>query len=613
MLNIFDMLRRGRRLGLSVRALGFIMVLQLLSILFEVAAVALLLPIFQIIRAGQLGAADQLKGQFWDIAREVSAYVGIPITLGLLLSISFISILTRQLFSYLNNRYTTNVRLSTGNRILQKAFNQFLYARASLQDNSAVGEVSAILRTDLARALDTLFSIPRAGSALVHLTVYVVGLFVLSWPMTLLSMSMIVVVFILSRSQLGKVREYGEAFSLSNRILSKFLLERIRHARLIRLSGTEKAEAKAVYRLSKRNSDMAFRQSMIAARLALTSEPIAVAFAYLVLYIGGYELGFSLERLGVFAVILIRLMRIMQGNITQYTSVLGKLPSLERLDEFLVEAAQAREPKGGDLVFQQLDDAITFEDVSFSYTSGKVPALKNVSVAIPAQRMSALIGPSGAGKSTFIDMLPRMRLPSAGEIKFDGIPIADFSTQSLRAGIAFVPQQPQIFDSTVAEHIRYGKEDASDDEVYEAARLAGALEFIDQLPEGFDTMLGEGGKKLSGGQRQRLDIARALVRRAPILIFDEPTSALDAEAEAAFCEVLERLRTETKLTIIVIAHRLSTIAHADHIIVMKKGSVIAKGTHAELINAGGWYADAYWIQHGRSDSIRSQARQSTAV
>lgn len=169
---------------------------------------------------------------------------------------------------------------------------------------------------------------------------------------------------------------------------------------------------------------------------------------------------------------------------------------------------------------------------------------------------------------------------------------------SVRGGIAFVPQQPQIFDITASEHIRYGKEDATDEEVREAARLAGALRFIEQLPEGFDTLLGDGGKRLSGGQRQRLDIARALIRRAPILIMDEPTSALDAEAESAFRDVLRMLRRETKLTIIVIAHRLSTIADADRIIVLNNGRLEACGNHEELMSKGGWYAEAHGLQRG---------------
>jgi ABC-type multidrug transport system fused ATPase/permease subunit len=279
-----------------------------------------------------------------------------------------------------------------------------------------------------------------------------------------------------------------------------------------------------------------------------------------------------------------------------------------KIDRRLRQTMAAKEAVGGERPFDCLDELIEYKDVSFHYrddgeTDGEpVPALAEVNVILPAHKMSALVGPSGAGKSTFVDLLPRLRDPTDGEILLDGVPIADFAKASLRAGIAFVPQEPQIFDISAAEHIRYGKEDATDAEVREAARLAGALEFIEAMPDGFDTLLGDGGSRLSGGQRQRLDIARALVRRAPILVLDEPTSALDADAETAFRDALRTLRRETDLTIIVIAHRLSTIADAENIVVLRRGRVEAVGTHEQLLKDGGWYASAYRQQVSTRDA-----------
>lgn len=591
-INFVEMFRVARRLGISSRIQIGIVGLDFLGICFEVVGTSMLLPIFGLLRAGRDVPVDQLKGEYWEIVRTIFGFFGLQVSLALLLSVSFGNILLRQTLSYASTWYNGFVRRRTGDRLRQRIFYQYLLAKSTLQEESGASEVMSVIKTDLSRGLNTLFLLVHYPGTAIRFFAYLTGLFLLSWPMTLLSLGAFGIGALLTRGTLRQIREAGAEFSVTNRQLNLFIVERLLHARLIRLSGTEKAESRAIYEISRRNSDTLLQQSLRSSRLTLLPEPIALGFAYVVLFVGGHILGFSLEILGMFVVILIRLLPIVRGSISKYAVVMGQMASLEKLDSYVRETQQAREPKGGSRDFKQLERAIRYDHVAFSYVGAGVPALRDITVNIPAHGMTALVGPSGAGKSTFVDLLPRLRIPSSGEIFFDDIPISEFSVGRLRGGIAFVSQVPQIFNFTVAEHIRYGKDDATDEEVREAARLAGALGFIESLPKGFSTPLGENGFRLSGGQRQRLDIARALVRRAPILILDEPTSALDADAESAFRDALKTLRAETNLTIIVIAHRMSTIVDADQIIVLKNGRVETAGTHDELLAAGGWYAEA---------------------
>ncbi|WP_042779263.1 ABC transporter ATP-binding protein [Sinorhizobium fredii] len=239
---------------------------------------------------------------------------------------------------------------------------------------------------------------------------------------------------------------------------------------------------------------------------------------------------------------------------------------------------------------------VELRDVRFAYGNGE-EILKGVSFRAEGGKTTALVGPSGAGKSTIISLIPRFYDPLAGQILIDGQDIAGVTKQSLRNGLAYVSQQPYLFEGSIRDNIRYGRPDATDAEIEEAARLAYAHDFILAQPEGYDTPVGEQGVTLSGGQRQRLSIARALVRNAPILLLDEATSALDTESEAAVQKALEQAMSGR--TVIVIAHRLSTIVNADKIVVMEDGTVVEEGTHEELARRpGGLYARLHNLQDG---------------
>lgn len=250
------------------------------------------------------------------------------------------------------------------------------------------------------------------------------------------------------------------------------------------------------------------------------------------------------------------------------------------------------------------DARIEFRNVSFAYGSNP-PVLRKLSFTAEGGKTTALVGPSGAGKSTVITLVPRFYDPAEGEILIDGQNITDVTKSSLRQHLAYVSQQPYLFEGSIRDNIRYGRPDATDAEIEDAARLANAHDFILAQPQGYDTPVGENGVTLSGGQRQRLSIARALVRNAPILLLDEATSALDTESEAAVQQALEAAMTGR--TVIVIAHRLSTVVNADKIIVMQDGRAVEEGTHESLAQQpGGLYARLNNLQAASNGQHSSQ-------
>ena len=241
---------------------------------------------------------------------------------------------------------------------------------------------------------------------------------------------------------------------------------------------------------------------------------------------------------------------------------------------------------------------ITFDRICFDYgaEAKNKPVFTDLSITIPAGQRIGLIGPSGSGKSTFVNLIQRFFDVTSGAIRVDGQNICDVTQSSLRSQIAIIPQDTALFHRTIMENIRYGRLDASNDEVIEAARKAHAFDFIKDLPDGFETLVGERGVKLSGGQRQRIAIARAILKDAPILILDEATSALDSESEKLLQASLEELMVGK--TVITIAHRLSTINHLDRLLVMQEGRIIEDGAHDDLLKQDGLYTKLWNMQSG---------------
>ena len=347
----------------------------------------------------------------------------------------------------------------------------------------------------------------------------------------------------------------------------------------VKMFGMEKL---SLAKYTNQNEVMAGLEKRVA-RYDVSSRPIihtiGMLFLGVTLLYGLYGLHMEIGELFLFCGLLYLFYEPIKKFSEQNSQILRGIAAAERMDEVLqVESDGANEVACEDL--QEFSDEIVFEDVWFSYE--EQPVLKGVSFRVKKGQTVAIVGPTGSGKSTIVQLLPKLYPIDSGSIKIDGKKITDITASSLRRQMAFVPQRPFLFLDSVAANIEFGS-GANEEQVRMAAKKAEAAEFIEKLPEGYDSVLAEAGKNLSGGQQQRLAIARALVKQAPILVMDEATSALDNVSESKIKKALHALKGQ--ITQIVIAHRLSTIAEADHIVYLRDGVVLAQGTRDELLSS----------------------------
>lgn len=426
-----------------------------------------------------------------------------------------------------------------------------------------------------------------------------VSMFVTSWQLSLAALIVAPLTIGALQPVLRKLRKGYKRLGNDQGEITSLVQEVVSGVRLIKSYGAEPREEK---RFVDRNAAFA-RGYVRIGRLSMLSGPVTETLgtftAVAILWFGALlvlvDKSLSASELIMFLVLVMRLLQPLKQLSQVPPAAQQSLASAERVFDILDAPAETANDRGT-ITAPTFARAIRFEDVSFAYDEG-AEALSDVSFTANKGEIVALVGASGAGKSTLVDLLPRFIEPTRGRITMDGVDLRQIKLDGLRALTGIVSQDTVLFNDTVRANVAFGRIDATQEQLDAAASAANALGFIRELPEGWDTNLGERGTRLSGGQRQRLAIARALLSDPPILILDEATSALDVESERLVQEAIDRLLAGR--TVFVIAHRLATIQHADRILVFDQGRLVEEGTHIALLSSGGAYARLHAMQFDR--------------
>ncbi|GGY78667.1 lipid A export ATP-binding/permease protein MsbA [Cellvibrio zantedeschiae] len=512
--------------------------------------------------------------------------------------------IVRSVGAFMGSYYLGKVANGIVHAMRVQVFNHMTTLPTKIFDQRNSGHLISVITYNIngvaSAATDAMKISLREGATVIGMLIY---LFYKDWQLTLVFMVVAPLIGWLVSSVGKRLRRLSNKVQTSVGDITQVSGEMVNGYKVMRTFGGEQYEQQRFDEASKRN----YAQNMKIVMTSAANTPVIqmlVAFAMAAL---------------IFVAMNVTKMREPAEFVTYISAVALVIQPMRRLGE--VTPMILKGVAAADSVFQLLDEPseqdqgsyevvrakgeVTFEHVQFSYAEQDVAALKDISLKVLPGEVVALVGRSGSGKSTLVNLLPRFYDVDNGVIAIDGVPINDYKLTNLREQIAFVNQQVTLFEGSVADNIAYGRADkVSIDQIKRAADLAYATEFIEQLPQGFDTQIGEGGARLSGGQRQRLAIARAILKDSPILILDEATSALDNESERYIQAAMEQVMKGR--TTFVIAHRLSTIEHADRIVVMENGRIVEEGSHKELLERNGAYTKLHAAQfHGEMGSPAS--------
>ena len=546
--------------------------------------------------AGKTGLTLNEKLKYWTnvlILRET------PLESLKVLCLSILTVFfIKNIFLYIKNILLRIVELKLVKEIRDRLYKHIQTLSLGYFNRQHTGSITSIVMNDVEQlqiALAVVFQ--RLFVEPINILTFVALLFIISWKLALIAIIIIPLAGIAILSIGRSIRRKSRRTQAKIAEIMQILTETLTSIRIVKAFVNEKEEIKNFTRESKHYFKLLLKRARLDLIAGPTTETFGVIIGVVLLWYGGMEVlaqkGVSAEDFIRFILILFSIL----GPIKQLSNVNLKIQigaaSAERIFELLdtpPEIVEDPDPVELDV----FNNAIEFDQIHFEYSDADERVLDGVTFTIKQGEVVALVGPSGSGKSTIADLIPRFFDVSKGALRIDGNNVRKISFSSLRGSMGIVTQEVILFNDTIRKNIAYGQSDVTEEAIQKAAKAANALEFIEQTPDGFDTLIGERGVNLSGGQKQRLAIARALLKNPPILILDEATSALDTESEKMVQKAIEVLMKDR--TVLVIAHRLSTVQNADKIVVLDKGKILEVGSHNELYEKGGLYRRLYDIQ-----------------
>jgi len=506
--------------------------------------------------------------------------------------------LGRGIFSYMNHWLSIWFQARTEQTYKSQVFELLLDVDLKFVHREREGNLITVLNNYTLHIGNLILNICRASVGLFTIFIYTILMFVVSWELTLVALVLLALVFNINKRLFSqRIKQSGEAVNESLKSVNAVGLESLSGMQLIHLFVREKSVSGRFEQSLNQYCQKQLMRGRLFSLLQPTFSTLNAIILSLLLVTGTFFLPLQNPSWGalllLFLVILYRLMAPATSLNSTRGVVMSAYPSLQAVNEFL---DRNNKPflQDGNQVFTDLKTQIEFDRVEFAYHPDEPNILKNVNFTIIKDKLTAIVGPSGSGKTSLVNLITRLYDAQEGQIRVDGQKLSDLTLDSWRSQLAVVSQETFIFNDTVAANLRFAKENADQQELEQAARLAQAHEFIVALPQGYHTLLGDRGVRLSGGQRQRIAIARAFLADPQLLILDEATSSLDSSTERAIQTAIDALSRQR--TVLAIAHRLSTVRQADNIVVLVDGQVVEQGTHDELIQIESHYQKMVQMQ-----------------